>query len=82
MIKQTARGSQLAAEERQADIDRIHNYIKTAGGTCSLFGNNAQDPNEFVSIIGGLSPARQRQMIAVIEQSGNVEPLLMHIMKG
>jgi hypothetical protein len=82
LIKQTARGSRLAAEEEQADIDRIHDYIRKAGRTCSLFGNKAKKSNEFVSIIRGLSPARQRAMIAVIEQSGGVKALMMHILKA
>jgi len=82
LIKQTARGSQLTPAEHQADIDRIHDYIRKAGGTCSLFGNKAKEPNEFVSIIRGLSPLRQRQMIAVIERSGDVEALMLHILKG
>ena len=82
LIKQTEKGGQLTPEEQQADIDRIHNYIKKAGGTCSLFGNEVKNANEFVSIIGNLTPARQRQMIAVIEQSGNVKSLMLHIFKG
>jgi hypothetical protein len=82
LVKQRSRGGQLAPEEQQADIDRIHDYIKKAGGTCSLFGNKANRSNEFVSIIRGLTPARHRQMVAVIEQSGNVEALKLHILKG
>jgi hypothetical protein len=82
LIKQTARGSQLAPEEHQADVDRIHDYIRKAGGTCALLGNKAKDANEFVSIIRGLSPARQRGMIAVIEKNGDVKALRLHILKG
>jgi hypothetical protein len=82
LVKHTARGGQLAAEEQQADIDRIHDHIKKAGGTCSLFGNKANNSNEFVSIIRGLTPARHRQMVTVIERSRNIKALKMHILKG
>ena len=82
LIKQTAMGAQLSPEQHQADIDRIHDYIKKAGGTCALLGNKEKDANEFVSIIRGLTPARQREMISVIEQSGDVEALRLHILKG
>jgi hypothetical protein len=82
LIKQTAMGSELSPEEHQADIDRIHDYIRKAGGTCSLLGNKAKDANEFVSIVRGLTPARQKGMVAVIEQSGDVKALKLHILKG
>lgn len=82
LIKQTARGADLTPEEHQADIDRIHDHIRKAGGICSLFGNMAKDANEFVSIIRGLSPARQRGMIAVIEKGGDVKALRLHVLKG
>jgi hypothetical protein len=82
LIKQTEMGSQLAPEEHKADIDRIHDYIQKAGGTCALLGNKAKDANEFVSIVRGLTPARQKGMIAVIEQSGDVKALRLHILKG
>jgi hypothetical protein len=82
LIKQTSRGADLTPEQHQADIDRIHDHIRRAGGSCSLFGNKPKNANEFVSIIRGLSPARQRQMTAVIEQSGDVEALQLHVLKG
>jgi hypothetical protein len=82
LIKQTAMGATLSPEQHQTDIDRIHDYIKKAGGTCALLGNKEKDANEFVSIIRGLTPARQREMIAVIEQSGDVEAMRLHILKG
>ena len=82
LIKQTARGSQLTTEEHQADVDRIHEYIRKAGGSCSLHGNKAKNANEFVSVIRGLTPARHRQMVAVIERGGDVKALRLHILKG
>jgi len=74
--------TKLAPDVVQTDIDRIHGYIKKAGGTCSLFGNKAKNADEFVSIIRALTPARQRQMVSVIEQSGTVKALRLHILKG
>ena len=82
LIKQTPMGATLSPEQHQADIDRIHDYIRKAGGTCALLGNKEKDSDEFVSIIRGLTPARQREMIAVIEQSGDVEARRLHILKG
>jgi hypothetical protein len=83
LIKQTARGARLTPKEHTDDINRINDYIREAGGTCSLFGNKAEKekPNEFVSIIRGLPSARQEQMVEVIERGGGVQALKMHPLK-
>jgi hypothetical protein len=82
LIKQSETGSQLTPEDHQADIDRIHDHIRKAGGTCSLLGNKPKGANEFISIVRGLTPARQKGLIAVIEKSGDVKAVMLHILKG
>lgn len=82
LIKQTPHGETLTPAQHRADIVRIHQYILKHGGTCALFANRKKKPDEFVSIVRGLSPARQRELVDVIKLSGDVSALMMHMLKG
>lgn len=82
LLKQTPKGAERTLAQRKASSAWINEQIREAGGTCALFGNKKVKPDEWVSIVRGLSPAGFRKMVEVMEREGNTKALMLHIFKG
>ena len=82
LLKETPKGAKRTLAQREASSAWTHEEIRKAGGTCALFTNKKVKPDEWVSIVRGLSSARFREMVEVMGRAGNVTVLKMHMFKG
>ena len=76
LIEDTDSGATLSVAQRKKELDAVNAFVKKAGGQCRLFSTSG-GPCDFVSVIGGISPAAAIRIAAEIEKRGTVKATLI-----